>query len=135
MDIFRTFSDDLVDAIINHPSIRGTMQEGEYRLRSAHVVHNPLNVILCNGAGCALFVKTGPRAYMGHVAVLAGHRGAQAVTFGRAALAQLFTNYDALTCLADVPLQLRAARYFVRKLGFRSLGPVSIYERFVMETE
>lgn len=129
----RTQSHELVDVVINHPSVRPTMQDGTYRLESFEVVHNANNVILYDGCGVALFVWQRPGVYEGHVAVIDAHRGSRGLEFGRAALVELFGRYEALSCMVEVPLELRAARWFVRKLGFTSLGPNSTHERFVME--
>lgn len=125
----------MLDLIINHPSVRPTMQEGSYRLESVELLTDHRNVCLAGAGGAALFIYTGPGCYTGHIMLLDSSRGKTGLAFGRAALAVLFERHKALTVLAAVPKVLPAARWYVRRLGFLSKGdsPDGLDELFTME--
>lgn len=135
MIVFRTHAPELVDLYINHPSVRPTMQQGTERLSSEDIVNNRANIVLASEIGCVLFIGEASGVYAGHIAAIEDQRGVLALALGKAALTALFGIYEALTCRAAVPLQLPAARWLVRRLGFTSLGvdPDGMDELFVME--
>lgn len=132
---FRTTSSHLVDMFINHPDVRATIEAGDHKLESLEVLTDWRNVVLCGEGGGAVFLAT-PEAgvYDGHIFLLKGHRGARGLAFGKAALGAMFGLYEASKIVANVPWRLSAARMYVRKLGFSSVGDDGRgHEQFVME--
>lgn len=135
-EVFRTASATLVDAIINHPSVRGTAEGGTYRLESAPLLAQPDNYCYANEGGCVLFVGLGAATYQGHIFCLEGSRGREALKLGHGALKCFFDRPVRVKIWAEVPMVLPAARWLVRRLGFASLG-IDLeqgVERFSMET-
>lgn len=132
---FRTSNSHLVDTFINHPDVRATIEAGEHKLDSLDVLADHRNVALCGEGGGAVFLAMQEEGvYQGHIFLLKGHRGARGIAFGHAALNAMFTLYEASRVVANVPWQLSAARMYVRKLGFSSVGDDGRgHEMFVME--
>lgn len=121
--VFRTRSPRLVDAFANAPDIRPTIEPGTGRVSTAAVVDNPENIVIAGDGGYALF-RPLPEGgvYDGHIALRTGHRGAEGLAFGKAALAELFGTTEASKVVAKVPICLPAAQMYVRKLGFSADG-------------
>jgi hypothetical protein len=134
-ELARTFNPKLVDLIVNHPSVRGTIEQGCEAISSRSVVLDRQNIILASPIGVAIFIPEAERIYGGHIAVLAGHRGRAALTLATEALKQVFCVYKAEEVRASVPLVLPAARYLCRAVGFTPLGVCSAagVEHFKME--
>lgn len=128
-----TPTETFVDLVINHESVRSTIEQGGYRLYSANVVFNADNVVYAFESGVAVFVQVQPNVYEGHVAVLDGSRGSEALRFGRVAIARLFTERRARKLVVHVPLQLSAARFYCRRLGLKSESRDLFEETFTME--
>jgi hypothetical protein len=133
MLIFRTTAAHFLDLVINHPSVRPTIQRGQERLSSMSVLEDHRNVCLGGEGGAALFLWRGNRSYEGHIMLLDGSRGAAGLAFGRAALGVMFGQYGALRVRAPVPRCLPAAVMYVRRLGFVSQGRDSEQEFYEME--
>lgn len=135
MMAFRTYSSELVDAIVNHPSVRPTIEMDSYRINSAPLVNDPHNVFVAGNGLVAMFIGQGAGAYLGHFAAIDCRRGRTALRFGQAALSILFEDCGGLLCRAQVPLQLPQAVWFVKRLGFTSLGADSAagFESFIKE--
>lgn len=134
MLIFRTFSVKLIDAFVNHPDIRATMDNGDHALHSDKAVLNTDNVILAGEGGAAVFLYQEPGVYDGHICLMKDHRGQKGLAFGRAAVNAMFTDHRAVKLVASIRTVLPAARMYVRKLGFSSLGEDGAgHELFVME--
>lgn len=132
---FRTTNSHLVDTFINHPDVRATIEAGDHKLDSLDVLSDWRNITLCGEGGGAVFLAQ-PEAgvYEGHIFLLKGHRGAKGLAFGKRALADVFGLYEASRVVAKVPWRLSAARMYVRKLGFSSVGDDGRgHEQFVME--
>lgn len=135
MEPFHTRSAKLLDAIINHPSIRPTAQLGEERLHSGDLLEDESNHCYATDGGAALFISQGRGVYEGHIFCLEGSRGSAALALGRGALKAMFARPGTLKIVAAVPMQLPAARLLCRHLGFASLGPDAdaVNELFTME--
>lgn len=120
----------LLDAIVNHPDVRPTIENGSERIDSSTVLDDPDNVVYANENGAVLFIRERPGVYRGHIGMLANGRGKLALAFGRECLDDLFTRFDASLVVASVPLRLRHARLLCRMLGFRSTGADDMQEFF-----
>jgi hypothetical protein len=128
-------SNVFVDAIINHPGCRATIQQGRYRLESAGVLSNPENVVLAYDQGVAIFEGLGRGVYQGHICTLPTSRGREALAFGRLAVTKLFHEHRAAVLTARVPMQLPAARFYCRRLGLKPEGRDLFDEIFTMECD
>lgn len=123
MTCFRTFSPELVDLYINHPSIRPTIDRTAIgRLSSEDIVGWPGNVVIVGEPGVFIFAGLGSGRYIAHVGILDDHRGRAAWQLGKAAFGMLFGQYDARSCVAEAPLALPHVAAFARRLGFTGLG-------------
>lgn len=133
--IFQTNAAHLLDLMINHPSVRPTIEAGIDRLSSENFLGDHRNVCLAGTGAAALFQYQAPGVYKGHILAIDGSRGALGLAFGRAALRTLHRSHGARLVVAAVPMQLPAARWYVRKLGFVSQGVDSsgLQELFDME--
>jgi hypothetical protein len=81
------------------------------------------NVALIDDHGdIALFERTGKGVFEGHT--LFASRGREAIETGRTMLAAMFDMYGARAIWGRTPIERPAARWFSRRLGFRSLGVV-----------
>lgn len=123
---------EFVDSIINHPSVRPTAQEGDYKLSAAKAFANGARAVVCQ-TGVILFMPIGWGTWEGHIFMLEASRGATALAFGRQALSRFFAYPDASRLRAAVPLQLPAARMYCRRLGLRAVAKDPLYERFELE--
>lgn len=127
-------SSQLVDSIVNHPTVRGTAQRGTYRLTSAVLLESGAVAYADYHGALALFVPMeAALVYQGHVFAVEGSRGAAALLLGRQALHRLFTDHRAIKLVAAVPLQLPAARYYCRRLGLKLVGRDLLEEQFELE--
>ena len=133
---FQTTAATLVDLIINHPDVRPTVERGDHKLSSLELLTDHRNICYAGEGGCALFIWKGEGTYEGHVFLLPGSRGASGLAFGKCALEALFARENVRRVISDVPLELPAARMYVRRLGFYSKGrhPELPVEMFVLET-
>jgi hypothetical protein len=131
--MFRTFSTKLVNAIINHPDIRPTIQGGDYYLDSREVVEDPDNIVFICSYGVILFLSQGGGVYDGHIAFVKAGRGKVALQAAKRALDDLYAARAVSKVTAAVPLQLRAARLLCRLLGFVAVGQDPKQEFFVLE--
>lgn len=123
MHLHRTFAPEVLDAILNDPSVRPTIEtKVRGRIDSTPLVCCPSNIIIVGEAGAAIFAGLGCGAYVGHIAVLERHRGRPGFDLGRGALAMLFGAYGAARCQCGIPLILPQAILYVRRLGFVSIG-------------
>lgn len=112
----------LADIIMNHPDVRPTIHDGDWRGTVERHVADPANAIYANATGCVAFIYSGNGVYSGHVAFLPEGRGCKAIKDCTDALEQLFWDHGARRVIAEIPLELRAARFLVRRLGFVSRG-------------
>lgn len=122
-----------VQMVINHPGVRPTVQQGDDYIDACAAYRDDANQIISFEGGIALFKHLGCAVYEGHVFVLPGHRGSEALAFGKAAVTWLFTGPMALKLSVPVPLVLPAARYYCRKLGLKPTGRDLFQEYFEVE--
>lgn len=125
----------LADLILNHPDVRPTMEKGDHAITVKNILADPANVVYANAEGVVVFIHKGGGVYEGHMAFLPHGRGAAALKAVKIALDRLFTEHKARAVTAGVPLQLRASRFLVRRLGFASKGirEDGLVENFIME--
>lgn len=128
-----TFNTRLVEAFINHPEVRPTMQGGDYRLEAGELLANPDNVVFASEAGVVLFIYKGNGAYDVHTAFLPDQRGKVALEALRSAHDRLFRDYGAQIVYASIPAQLRHVSFLARRLGFAFVSRDNHQEFFVME--
>lgn len=135
--MIRTCSAKLVDAIVNHPSIRPTIELGTYRIDSSDLLSDDGTVIYASEDGVVIFIPKGWGIYEGHMAFLPWGRGKVMLSHCRAALDGIFGDFGAEKVTAAVPMQLPAARISCRLLGFASHGPdeAGTSEIFTLERE
>lgn len=123
------------DIILNHPDVRPTVEQGDGYATARDILADTSNVVYAHEWGIVVFIHKGSGVYEGHIAFMPQGRGAAAIKACQSALDRLFRDHKAQAVTAAVPLQLRAARFLVRRLGFASRGiredkPV---EEFIME--
>lgn len=137
MEVFRTYSPELVNLYIRHPSVRPHVQEGAGLPDSRDAVTNGNNIFLASEVGVVIFIRCGEEAWDAHIVVIADGRGKQALALGREAMRQIFVVYGAAVCYADIALPLRGNRWFARQCGFTSLGadPEEGVEYFIAEAD
>lgn len=123
MELHRTFAPEVLDAILNDPTVRPTIEtKAKGRIDSTPLVCCPSNIVIVGEAGAAIFAGLGVGRYVGHIAVPERYRGRLGLDLGRGALAMLFGAYGAACCRCEIPLGLPQAILYVRRLGFVSLG-------------
>lgn len=128
-------SNTLIEAIINHPSVRPTVQGGEERLYS-HELTAKGAVGYADDKGCLLlFVPQGGDVWEGHVFAISGSRGLNAVQFGKLAVTKLFTDHRACKLVASAPLCLPAVRVYCRKIGLTPTGIDDLCAYYEVEAE
>lgn len=123
----------LIDAIVNHPTVRPTAQGGSERLSSYGLIRRGA-VAFADDKGCLLlFVPQGDGVWEGHAFAVAGSRGGNAIAFGKLAVGRLFTDHRARRLVAAAPLQLPAVSYYCRRLGLKPVGRDDYQENFEVE--
>lgn len=127
----------LGDIVLNHPDVRPTMEKGDHYISNEVIVSLPRNVVLANDWMVAVFLYKAEGIYLGHIGVMPQARGKVAVEGGKSALDRLFREFGARRVEARIPLQLRQARFYVKKVGFVSDGidADGVYENFSVEAE
>lgn len=127
--IRRTFDPVEVNGLLNKQEVRETIG-GEGSLDVTDLLADSKNICLIASGGGAFFRWTGPGVYEGHSFFTA--RGREAITLGK----QMLSALEADMVWGATPVELRHARLFNRKLGFKSLGPIQMEygpcELFVM---
>lgn len=131
--MFRTYSKNLVEIVVNHPDIRPTIQGGDYRLDANDVMNDTRNIAFACETGVVLFIYKEPGVYQLHGGFVNCGRGANAVAEVRNAIETVMSRFNARKVQVAVPLQLRAARMFCRLVGFTSEGSDPTQEHFVIE--
>lgn len=117
--IERTFCADRVNAIVNSPSVRPTVG-GEGFVDCSQLIADRRNVFLISGDDGACFIWKGPRVFEAHSFFVS--RGRAAIDMGKAMLEWIGDCSDLVW--AATPLELRAARWFNRQIGLKSLGEI-----------
>jgi hypothetical protein len=123
---------DAINSILNHPTVRPTIG-GEGVLDSTTLLGDDRNRLYFDERGGAVFAWRGPGIYEGHSFFLV--RGSEAMEAGRECLSLMA---DARMIWGNTPEDNRAARWFNRRLGFKSLGMIDTpdlgrCELFVLE--
>lgn len=131
--MFPTRSLKLVDAIINHPDVRPTMEQGTERITCRMHIYDSRNLFYVNSYGFAFFKYLAPGFYDLHAGFLREGRGSVAFSSLRSALEAVFTEHGAQKVAAAIPSQLRAARIMCRMLGFTSVEGDPRQEFFALE--
>lgn len=131
--MFRSHSHKLVDAILNHPDVRPTINKGDERISCRRHIDDPRNIFLVNSYGFAFFKYLDEGFYDLHTGFIATGRGATAFNSLRSALESVFTDHGGQKIAAAIPLQLRPARIMCRMLGFSSVGRDPQQEFFALE--
>jgi len=114
----------IIASIINHPSVRPTIGPGDDEVDPTELLEDGKNVLLFDDGGGQFFHWRGPGIYEAHSFYLV--RGRQALDLGREAIRRMFVEYGAEKLWRAPPVENRAARWFNRQLGFRSLGIVQM---------
>jgi hypothetical protein len=110
-----------VAAILNHPSVRPFLGDGEYEpVDPANLIEDPKNILLFDEGGGQFFHWRGPGVFEAHSFYLV--RGKQALERGREAVQLMFAEYGAEMIWRATPVENRRARWFNRQLGFKSNG-------------
>lgn len=133
--IERVFDPDIVNAFANHPTIRPFIGgDGSDSADLTEAVADKRNLFFATERGCAAFLWRGPGIYEGHTMFLCS--GREAIGLGRAMLA-LVHALGAAMIWGLTPMTFRHVRFFNRKLGFSSGGPmetpIGLCELFIME--
>lgn len=126
----------LIEAILNHPDVRPTIdREAEGRLPADIVLRDDV-VCYAGMAGLFVFAHRGGGEWQAHVATLPGARGVQSVKLGREAFEYLFGELGARRCHAAAPIDLPHVAVFAKTLGFKRarLDPEGGFELLVKET-
>jgi hypothetical protein len=116
--VIKTRSYFLVNALINHPDIRPTLEAGGQYLDSRELLTDSENIIYAGEEGVVIFTHEYGRLYRGHVGFRSEYRGATALRLAKECLDDLFVRLDDVVVVAAVPLLLRQARLFCKMLGF-----------------
>jgi hypothetical protein len=111
-----------INAILNDPLVRPTIGV-EGQPDATNLLKDARNRLYFDGRGGAIFAWRGPGIYEGHSFFRA--RGRDAIRAGRECLDLMA---DARMIWGNTPESNRAARWFNRQLGFRSLGMIDVPE-------
>lgn len=135
--MFPTNDPRLFDAFVNHPEIRGTIEQGEERISTEERLSQPDAHGYACPVGVCLFFDEGDGVYALHGGFLKKGRGGKALAYTKSAVDDVFGQKQVRKVVARVPYQLPAARLFCRMLGFKSTGLDSegTVEEFVMEKD
>lgn len=114
----------VIASIINNPSIRPHIGGGDEFLDPTEVLSDANNVCLFDEGGGQFFHWRGPGIFEAHSFYLV--RGRAALERGKEAVRLMFTDYAAEKVWRATPLENRRARWFNRKLGFRSIGEIEM---------
>lgn len=114
----------LIASIVNHPAVRPTIGPGDEDFDPTALIADSKNILLFDEGGGQFFHWKGPGIYEAHSFYLV--RGKDALAKGREAIRLMFDEYGAEKLWRAPPVENRAARWFNRQLGFRSLGVVQM---------
>jgi hypothetical protein len=126
---------EFVNGLINAPGVRPTAQAGKGWLEAAPFMSEPRNAAIAYVGGAMLFEHASRGVYGGHVFILPGYRGAQALAFGQQAISWLFSTVGASKLVAAAPRQLPQVRFYCRRLGLRSVACDLFQEYFEVEAD
>lgn len=108
-----------IDAFMNDPSVYPLIG-GDGRPVTAQHCLGAQHIWLTSGEALMCFHQE-DRGWHKHNLFKAGCRGAAAIAMGKSMLGWFFANV-APELKAETPLQNKAARWFNRQIGFRSVG-------------
>lgn len=117
--IRRVYDASEIDWLLNDPAIRPTIG-GEGHLSVFDLIADERNVFLVEDDNGAAFLWRGPGVFEGHSFFRA--RGREAIRIGQ----RMLGSMEGQACLVwgATPAKLKAARWFNRQIGFRSLGMI-----------
>jgi len=129
--IYRLLDPEILDAAVAEQAI-----DLVHGFTAPDWLSDPNHIALTDGANIALFEAQGePGEFYGHT--IFNDRGKDAILAGQKIIRFLTITFGALTIKGETPIEKRAARFFTRKLGFRSEGfkstPYGDVEVFSME--
>jgi hypothetical protein len=107
---------ETINAIINHPSARPTVEQGAHELDCGELLTRPGVVAFADGGKALLFEPV--RAYRAHVFCIDGERGAGALAYGADCIARMFGQYRAQGIEARAPRILPQVSVYAHRLGF-----------------
>jgi hypothetical protein len=123
-----------LNELLNVPGVRPpTVPSHITYLDATDFLSEPRNVALAYQGGCAMFEHLGRGVYEGHMFAQPGHRGAEALEFGKLAVKWLFEVVNASKLIVMAPNQLPEVLFYCRKLGMESLGKDLFQEHFQLE--
>lgn len=129
--IRRLHSPAMLEAVVSSPEIAPL----DHGFTPAAWLAEPENIALWERDNIALFTRRGPGVFEGHT--LFADKGRAALDLGKAMLREMFDTYGAKVIWGQTPIERKAARWFSRKLGFRSHGsvdrPLGTCELFILE--
>jgi hypothetical protein len=114
---------NLVKDLLNDPVIRPTIG-GEGELDPTDLLSDERNICLFDARGGAMFAWRGPGIYEGHSFFRV--RGRDAIRVGREIMDEMRQRADLIW--GATRLELKAARWFNRQMGFQSLGEIDTPE-------
>lgn len=129
----RVFTPDHVDKLLNHVSIRPTVERGDNIISAGAQLSNICNIMFADNYGYLFFQFVRHGLYKFHGGFMPGHRGSYAKRKSQDAISQMWFAYGARAIISAVPLQLPAPRLMVRWLGFTSTGRDALQEFFVLK--
>jgi hypothetical protein len=112
---------DEINAIINDPSARPTIEQGDHVLDCGELLARPGVVAFEDRGKALLFEPIGRRNYRAHVFCVAGERGAAALAYGAACCDRMFHEHEASGLEARAPRILPHVAIYATRLGFRRL--------------
>jgi hypothetical protein len=122
----RTRDPALFNALANRPHIRATFAHhmpADEVFDFGPMIADDRNIFLSNGVdACSFYTPIGPVVYDGHSLTDTTCRGRRAIEAGRQSLAWFWSHTDAELVTGSTPIELKAARWFNRQMGFVSAG-------------
>lgn len=128
-----TASSPLVEAIINHPTVRPTAQTGKEKLYCDALLKAGAVMYADEDGRLVIFVPEEPQLFRAHIFMVATARGKGGVEFGRAVLRKLFSYHGAQSVVASAPLVLPAVSVYCRMVGFAHVGRDLLEDHFQTE--
>lgn len=107
-----------INAIINDPTVRPTVERGTHRLDCTGLLSQPGVVAFHEQGKAGVFVPMGADTWQGHIFCVAGERGRKALAFGEKCCRCMF-NIGARSLEARAPRMFPEVAIYARRLGFR----------------
>lgn len=123
-----------LNELLNAPGVRpATVPAHITYLDATSFALEPLNAALAYAGGCALFEHRGRGVYEAHMFAQPGHRGREALEFGKVAVKWLFDVVHASKLTVAAPNWLPQVALYCRKLGLEPIGKDLFEEHFQLE--